>query len=231
MGMNRLLVARGASGLVLALAVWGLWHGSVAADSTRNAMPPTPPAFKPPANALFFDDFRGPGITKWRTDRDGVWSIKHGMLRAELPDRRQEHSILFTGDSTWTDYAVDLDVCGMRGVDKGIVVRLRGTRGLGLDLRGPGYHDLRLQVNELPIGRANVENGNGVWQHVRIEARGARCRIWVNGEAVIDRRVPLSLSKSGGIALAAYTGGIGECTVYYDNVVVTALAPDNNSAR
>ncbi len=194
-------------------------------------MPPPSPAFKAPANALFVDDFHGPGITKWRTDRDGVWSIRRGMLRAELPDRRQEHSILFAGDSTWSDYAVDFDVCGMRGVDKGVVVRMHGTRGLGVDLRGPGYHDLRLQVNELPIGRANVENGNGVWQHVRIEVLGARCRIWVNGEAVIDRRVPLSLSKSGGIALAAYTGGIGECTVYYDNVVVTALAGDASSAR
>lgn len=231
MDMKRFTAARHTLVPLLALALWGAWHGSARADSTRNAMPPTSPAFKPPASALFVDDFHGLGLAKWRTDRDGVWSIKHGMLRAELPDRRQEHSILFTGDSTWSDYAVDVDVCGMRGVDKGVVVRVQGTRGLGLDLRGPGYHDLRLAVNELPIGRANVENGNGVWQHVRVEVRGARCRIWVNGEALIDRRVPLSLSKSGGIALAAYTGGIGECTVYYDNVVVTALPPDGSSAR
>ena len=31
--------------------------------------------------------------------------------------------------------------------------------------------------------------------------------------------------KLGGIALAAYTGGVSECTLYYDNVVVTALEP------
>ena len=229
--MDRLSATRCALCVGLALVIWGAGPGSTAADSTRNAMPPGSPAFKPPANPLFVDDFHGATITKWRTDREGVWSIKRGMLRAELPDRRQEHSILFTGDSTWTDYALEVDVCGMRGVDKGVVVRLRGTRGLGLDLRGPGYHDLRLQMNELPIARANIENGNGVWQHVRFEVRGARCRIWVNGESVIDRRVPLSLSKSGGIALAAYTGGIGECTVYYDNVVVTALPPDSGPAR
>jgi len=194
------------------------------ADTTRNAMPPPSPAFKPPANAMFSDDFQGAHLTRWRADRDGVWSLKRGMLKAELPDNRQEHSMLYAGDSTWTDYAIDLDVCGMRGVDKGVVVRVRKGHGLGLDLRGPGYHDLRLQMSELPIARVNVENGNGVWQHVRVEVCGARCRIVVNGNELIDRRVPLRLSASGGIALAAYTGGIGQCTVYYDNVVVTPLA-------
>ena len=194
-----------------------------AADTTRNAMPPPSPAFKPTANAIFSDDFQGARLTRWRPDRDGVWSLRRGMLRAELPDNRQEHSMLFTGDSTWTDYATDFDVCGMRGVDKGVIVRVRGTRGLGVDLRGPGYHDLRLQMSELPIGRATIENGNAVWQHVRVEVRAANCRILVNGQQLINRRVPLRLSPSGGIALAAYTGGIGECTVYYDNVVVTPL--------
>ena len=213
--------------LCLALALIACSGGSAFADSTRNAMPPPSPAFKAPGSALFVDDFRGPAITKWRADREGVWSLKRGMLRAELPDQRQQHSMLFAGDSTWTDYAVEFDVCGMRGVDKGMAVRVRGTRGLGVDLRGPGYHDLRLQMNELPIGRANVVNGNGVWQHMRVEVRGAHCRVLVNGEKVIDRRVPLRLSPSGGIALAAYTGGVGECTVYYDNVVVTALDAAN----
>ena len=193
------------------------------ADTSRNALPPPAPKFVPPAGALFVDDFHSGKLPAWRADRDGVWSVRRGMLKAELPDDRQQHSLLFAGDSTWTDYAVDFDVCGMRGVDKGAVVRVRGKRGLGVDLRGPGYHDVRLQLNELPIGRANVENGNGVWQHVRLEVRGARCRVIVNGQELIDRRVPLRLPPSGGIALAAYTGGVGECTVYYDNVAVTVL--------
>lgn len=196
------------------------------ADTTRNAMPPPSPPFKPPANAIFCDDFAGPRLAQWRPDRAGVWTIQRGMLKAELPDNRQEHSMLYAGDASWTDYAVDLDVCGMRGVDKGLVVRVRGTRGLGLDLRGPGYHDLRLQMSELPIARANVDNGNGVWQHVRFEVRGAQCRVVVNGQELIDRRAPQRLPASGGIALAAYTGGIGQCTVYYDNVVVTPLGPN-----
>ena len=41
---------------------------------------------------------------------DGVWTVTRGMLRAELPDDRQEHSMLYAGDSTWTNYALDVDV-------------------------------------------------------------------------------------------------------------------------
>ncbi len=193
------------------------------ADTTRNALPPPSPPFKRPAGALFVEDFASPRLARWRTDREGVWTVTHGMLRAELPDRRQEHSMLYAGDSSWTDYAVDLDVCGMRGVDKGVVVRVRDRRGLGVDLRGPGYQDVRLNLNELPIGRGNAENGNGVWQHLRVEVRGTRCRVVVNGAEVIDRRVSSRLPASGGIALPAYTGGVGQCTVYYDNVAVVPL--------
>jgi hypothetical protein len=135
---------------------------------------------------------------------------------------------LYAGDSTWTDYAVDVDLCGMRGVDKGLIVRVRGTRALGIDLRGPGYHDVRIAINEVPVGRIDVENGNGVWQHLRVEVRGARWRLLVNGVELFNRRA-LQLPRSGGIALAAYTGGVGESTVYYDNVVVVPL--DGSSAE
>jgi hypothetical protein len=43
----------------------------------------------------------------------------------------------------------------------------------------------------------------------------------VNGELRLDRSIARA-ERRGGIALAAYTGGVGECTVYYDNVIVTA---------
>lgn len=231
MPMNDTPVTRHTRTLGPALLTGLLWCGVAAADGTRNALPPPSPAFKAPAGALFADDFQAPTLARWRSDRDGVWTLRHGMLRAELPDRRQAHAMLFAGDSTWRNYAVEFDVCGMRGVDKGVVVRVRGSRGLGIDLRGPGYHDLRLHMNELPVGRAFVENGNGVWQHVRVEIRGSRCRIVVNGEEVINRLIPLRPPPSGGIALAAYTGGVGECTVFYDNLVVTPLAAEEALAR
>jgi hypothetical protein len=192
-------------------------------DIARDALPPPSPAFDPPRGALLAEDFGTGRLRRWRADRDSVWSTWRGVLRAQLPDRRQEHSFLYAGDTTWTDYAVDLDVCGMRGVDKGLVVRVVGERGLGLDLRGPGYHDLRLNLNEFPMGRVAVENANGVWHHVRVTIQDRRCRVQVDGRQLVDRVVSRRLEPRGGIALAAYTGGVAECSVYYDNVIVTPL--------
>jgi hypothetical protein len=82
-----------------------------------------------------------------------------------------------------------------------------------------------------PLGRATTTNANGTWNHIRVEARGRRYRVFVNGEQRLDkndgraesRGDPHSAKQFGRIALPAYTGGVGQCTVYYDNVVVTAL--------
>lgn len=226
--MNRSPLAawiRHHAGLPLAAAGMLLLLG-VSGDPARNAIPqPKPPALIPD-DALFSSTFDKVDLAGWRPDRPGVWRVVRGMVRADLPDRKQEHSLLRTVDSTWTDYAVDLDVCAMRGVDKGVVVRAQSGRGLGVDLRGPGYNDLKLHLNEIPLGRVTVQNANGVWQHIRVEVRGNHCRVLVNGEVMIDRKVPVKLRPQGGIALAAYTGGVGECTVFYDNVVVTSLTEE-----
>jgi hypothetical protein len=205
-----------AAGLLLCTAVY---------DSARDAVPPTSPKpARPTGRPLLAADFAG-DLKGWVTDREGVWSVRRGTLRADLPDRKQERSLIYAGSQEWTDYAVDLDVCMMRGVDKGVVVRVEGESGIGVDLRGPGYQDVLLHRREWPLEKARVVNANGVWHHLRVEARGHRYRVWVNGTLILDRVDNRRSRPRGRIALAAYTGGVGECTVYYDNVIVTALEP------
>ncbi|MBI5168595.1 MAG: DUF1080 domain-containing protein [Candidatus Eisenbacteria bacterium] len=170
---------------------------------------------------LFTDDFSSAALEGWRPDLDGVWSVWRGMLRADLPDEKQLRSLIHAGDDAWTDYALDFDVCMMRGVDKGAVLRIEGQTGVGVDLRGGSYQDVLVHVREWRLGRVGVTNPNGTWQHVRVEAHGTRWRVFVNGELKLDRHD--ARRPRGHIALAAYTGGVGQCTVYYDNVVVTAL--------
>jgi hypothetical protein len=174
---------------------------------------------------LFVDAFAGGSLEGWTSDDDGVWSTRDGVLRAELPNEKQAHSFLYAGDSTWVDYAVDFDVCGIRGVDKGCAVRVMpGRKGLGIDLRGPGYDDVKLYVNQFPVGTGKATNANGTWHHMRVEIRGKdKCRVAIDGRVVFDRALQPDPPRRGGIALSAYTGGLGQCTVYYANVVVTAL--------
>jgi len=201
---------------VLALAV------ASAPSSVREAQPPPAPEPKPAHRALFSDDFSG-DLHRWKSDHEGVWTIRQGMLRARLPDKKQQRSFIYAGNPAWTNYALDLDVCGMRGVDKGVAVRVGRDRGIGVDLRGPGYQDVLLHRSEWQLGRAPAPNLNGEWHHLRIEARGHRYRVFVDGVLKLDRLDEHRSYPQGRIALAAYTGGIGRCTVYYDNVVVSPL--------
>lgn len=202
---------------------------SGAADPTRFANPPQPPRFEPPVSGVLFADDFSDGLARWQTDQPKVWSVTHGMLRADLPDLKQQRALIYAGDESWADYAVDLDVCMMRGVDKGVIVRAQGISGVGVDLRGGVYQDVVMYVREWPLGKSAVVNANGTWNHIRVEARGSRYTVTVNGELKIvrtDQRRP-----QGRIALPAYTGGVGQCTVYYDNVIVTALAPVEHALK
>lgn len=209
-------------GCGLAVAAYAVTAAAGVADPERFATPPPPPRVSAPAGrVLFADNFSSAALKGWNADRDSVWSVWRGMLRADLPDEKQERSLMHAGEDTWTDYALDFDVCMMRGVDKGAVLRIEGQTGVGVDLRGGSYQDVVVHVREWRIGRKGVTNPNGTWQHVRIEAHGARWRVFVNGELKLDRRD--TRRARGHFALAAYTGGAGQCTVYYDNVVVTAL--------
>lgn len=195
-----------------------------APDETRLALPSTPPRFQKPAGTvLFSDDFSSGKLERWKPDRAGVWTVVRGMLRADLPDEKQLRSLIYAGDTSWTDVTVDVDVCMMRGVDKGVVVRVHEDSGIGVDLRGGAYQDVLMYHREWPLGRASATNANGAWNHIRIEARRTRFRVFVNGDLKLDRPEVKNARTTGAIALPAYTGGSAQCTVYYDNIVVAAL--------
>jgi hypothetical protein len=214
---SRALAAMCMSGM-LVVAV-----GAVADETRFASPPPAPRPATPPGRVLFADDFSSTALKGWRFDRDSTWSVWRGLLRADLPDLRQLRSLARFGDSTWTDYAVDLDFCMMRGVDKGVLVRVQGSHAIGVDVRSGGYQDVVVYRREWPMGKARVVNPNGVWHHLRVEARRGRLRVEVNGSTVLAREELRNPLPHGALALPAYTGGVGQCTVYYDNVVVTAL--------
>jgi 3-keto-disaccharide hydrolase len=209
----------------LPLALLAASGSAAVMDPTRDLRLPATPKFRPPAEGVLFASDFSEGLRGWVPDQDSVWSVRHGSLRADLPDGKQLRSFIYAGSPSWTDYAVDVDVLGARGVDKGLAVRVEDETGIGVDLRGPGYQDVLLHRREWKMGQADVQNANGVWHHIRIEARGQRYRVYVDEALLIDKEDPRKARARGRIALAAYTGGSGECTVYYDNVIVTSLSP------
>jgi hypothetical protein len=197
--------------------------GAAPPDSLRNADPPASPRRAAPAGKILFsDDFGTDSLGLWQPDRAGVWSVHKGMLRGDLPNQRQVRSMISIAGSHWQDIRVDFDVCALRGVDKGVVIRASGNHGIAVDLRGPGYDDVLLHRGRHKLGKAAFVNPNRQWHHVTIEATGARYRVFVNEQLLIEEE-DRQLVVPGRVSLPAYTGGVGACTVWYDNVVVTAL--------
>ena len=220
---SRLRFGHVVAAFVIVAGGWFLLAGqdrSKVASAAGSAVPESP-RFDKPKDALWTDDFSKADLSRWKPDQEGVWTVKDGMLRARLPDEKQKKSFLHAGDDDWTDYAVDLDVCLSRGVDKGVAVRVQGDEGIAIDLRGPGYDDLVVHRGFLQLGKSSIRNPNGEWHHIRVEVQGTRYRVFVNRKQLLE--VEDDDRKNGGIALAAYTGGSAKCTVYYDNVAVTRL--------
>ena len=214
------------SGALLLAALGG---PTAVAPAVLPAVPPPPGRVAASGEALFTEDFRT--LDAWQADRDSVWTVEDGVLCGRLPDGKQERSFLFAGSEDWQDYAVDLDLCQVRGVDKGVAVCVRDGRGIAVDLRGGEYQDLLLYRQQVPLGSAKLPNADRAWHHLRVEARGARFTVRVNGVRVLERRDPLGSMRRGRIALVAYTGGHGECAVFYANVRVTRLEPATRPGR
>lgn len=171
-----------------------------------------------------FDDGKHEGLV-W--DRQAVWSVVDGMLFADMPSQKQLRSFAFFGSEDWTDYAVEVDVHGLKGVDKGVAVRVRGNKGVAVDLRGDGYHDVVMYRGLTKLDGAPIINRNGTWQRLRIEVRGGRYRVFVNRILKIDYVDAKNERPRGRAALAAYTGGAGACEMMFDNLVVTKLDDAN----
>ena len=172
---------------------------------------------------LLAERFSSSDLAGWTLSPPGPWSVQGGRLKAILPNVKQEKAFAYFGSEGWQDYSLDFDICGMRGADKGAVVRVDGEEGVAVDLRGDGYDDVLLYRNNEALGKGSAANQNGHWHHVRIEAQGARYRVFVNGQLKIQYDDQSNTRPTGRLALAAYTGGRGECEVLYDNVIVRPL--------
>ena len=215
------------SWLVAVLAVVGLGADYVLDDLAGRgrgvSLAEANPRERGKGTELLAERFSRSDLAGWTLSPPGPWSVQGGRLKAVMPNEKQQKAFAYFGSNDWRDYSVDVDVCGLRGADKGLAVRVDGEHGIGVDLRGDGYDDVLLYYNDKELGKAPAPNQNGHWQHLRVEAEGSRYRVYVNGQLKINYDDQGNVRPSGRAALAAYTGGKGECQVLYKNVVVRSL--------
>ena len=195
-----------------------------------------------------FDDQNLDGWEElWGNKGPAVWEVVDNELRAE--SREAYIHLLTTGDSTWENYTMELDVNplkkhGIGGIS--IAVRVKETWlvrcsisdpviiigddppfqqariGCHAGSLRPGPRSLALLFAEpRPLLRLNR------WSHLKLSVEGNIFTFWINGEQVME---PTKLQIFRQIEVFAdfpdfQTGGIGfglwNYTALFDNITVT----------
>ncbi len=151
-----------------------------------------------PAGDGFVPLFNGTDLGGWQAEPGSNWVVENGVIALNGKTDGQEHN----GAYLWTreaygDFILDLEFKIPERANSGIFLRTS-------DLRDPVYTDLEVQVAnshgkadlsrtgtagalyDLQAPSKNPLRAPGEWNHVRVECRGARVAVTLNGEAVVD---------------------------------------------
>ena len=204
----------------------------------------------------FLETFDGKDLDGWQeiwTDKGpAVWEIVDDQLHAE--SREAYIHLLTTGDNTWEDYTMELDVKplkkhGIGGIS--IAVRVDGTWLVSCSIfdpviiRGddPPVQERRIGCNagslKLPPRAILISELHPLlrlnrWAHLKLSVEGDIFTFWIDGEQVME---PTKLLIFRGIDVFAdfpdfQTGGVGfglwNYTAIFDNITVTGESVPNS---
>lgn len=206
----------------------------------------------------FLEDFEGKKLDGWdelwKKKAPAVWEIVDGQLRAE--SREAYKHLLTTGDNTWEDYTMELDVKPLKKHGIGgilIAVRVQGTWLIYCSLmdpviiRGddPPFQEARLgcyatgferSALAILISEAHPLLKLNRWSHLKLSVEGNVFTFWINGEQVME---PTKLQIFRQIEVFEdfpefQTGGVGfglwNYTALFDNIIVTGDTVPNSGA-
>lgn len=150
--------------------------------------------------------FNGRNLDGWVVEHGGAWDVKDGILTAhdgkEWSTNPEKSGSWLRTRKEYRDFILELEYSVNKGGNSGIFIR-SGTE------KNPAFTGHEMQILD-DAGRepknwttgalyavvaptVNASNPAGQWNTVRIEARGPRVQIWVNGKAVIDHEPVRSL--------------------------------------
>ncbi len=135
--------------------------------------------------------FTGTDLTGWNVpegnDASGWYKAEGGILKIQS-DPTQKGSILWT-EKTYRDFVITFDFkFGAGTVDSGIHIRNNDQIQIGIsgslkrDMTGSPY------VGKYPVEATGVAEllKQDDWNSMKIEARGLRYLVWLNGQQVLD---------------------------------------------
>lgn len=143
--------------------------------------------------------FNGRNLDGWVVEHGGSWDVKDGILTAhdgkDWSTNPEKSGSWLRTEKQYSDFILDLEYKVNEKGNSGVFIR-SGTE------RNPAFTGHEMQILD-DAGREpkkwttgalydvvpptkNASRPAGQWNAVRIEARGPRVQIWINGEAVID---------------------------------------------
>ena len=132
-------------------------------------------------------------LSAWnKPDPNPFWRLEGGILTGEN-DRELKGHVLHTKDA-YKDFILELETRWTGDVDSGVMFRkpelqlqFGVSRSLKKDMTCSFYTGGQDKYPEAGHAKG-VENSLkiGQWNHVRLEARGDRFRVWLNQELVAD---------------------------------------------
>ena len=188
----------------------------------------------------------------WVDKESAFWEVVNDELRAE--SREGFIHLLTTGDSTWEDYTMELDVKplkkhGIGGIS--IAVRVQETWLVSCSILDPviivgddpPIHEDRIDCSAWGLHRPALAQllfephpllRLNRWSHLKLSVEGNIFTFWINGEQVME---PTKLQIFRQIEVFAdfpdfRTGGVGfglwNYTALFDNITVTGDSIPNS---
>jgi hypothetical protein len=182
---------------------------------------PSPiPTLPPPAIPLPFEDNFDAGLTDVWEQTSGNWTMVDGHLTTTGPQPPQ--SIIMTGDTSWTDYAIEYDLRANwrdRGVNR-VILRDSGGEQMAFEF-SDGRNSARLLYVKDRQAKVIAEGSVGFLDiqppfSVRVEAKGDIYRLFTSG--VLHMTVQDDTLTHGRVGF--YEAGTG---AWFDNFKVSAL--------
>ncbi len=181
---------------------------------------------------IFTENFNS-DLHQWTLEQgqSNMWTINNGTLLAQ--DEGTLKSGRLNTSGLWDNYALELDLNNLNGVDEGVGFRRTdGDNTYEITLRhGNGEFNtpeiilVKVQngINTIIQDTHTIELKNQQWYHLKIEIFQQHLQVFLDNQIIFDLDDSQPL-KTGGISLSYWTGDLGRASVRFDNVIVNTIS-------
>ena len=155
---------------------------------------------------------KGNSLSAWKVPQaNPFWHLENGVLRGEN-DEGLKGNVLYTKDA-YKDFVVELETRWTGDVDSGVMFRkpelqlqFGVSRSLKKDMTCSFYTGGEAKYPEAGHAKGVPELlKTGEWNHIRLEARGDRFKVWLNEKLVSDYQNP-KYSEAAPVGLQIHPG-------------------------